>query len=366
MTIKFITAALGLLLLAPSCLFAVDFDIQFPPPCGPNGTPFGHVYIKILMDNNDRDREYFRLPLVIYSWGNTIDYVNYLDVNGYGSTESIRLLNGFEPGGFWESGVQIYESSMDGSLPDSFCFYAENSAEGDGWPQGLGLQEYITLNMNVDGTMWPYDFIGTICIDSTGFEDPYNWLWENPSPPFDGPYCVQLTKMCAMPPYIENCPQYLISISYRHQLHLTFTANDGEMSPITQWQTGGPGTITPISQISATYEYIPAPEDYWETLTVSICAATQWFSCPGASDCTFEIFVRGPVCGDANDDGKFDLLDILGIIGVLYSIPPDELDYDPMVVDVNSDMTINLLDILTMIDVLYGDPPTGSLNCTFE
>lgn len=363
---KCIIAVLGLLFLSPSCLFAVDFDVEFPPPCGPNGTYPGNIYIKILVDNNDLDRQYFRLPLVIYSWGNTIDHVIYLDVDGYGTTESINLLNGFEPGGFWETGVQIHESIMDGNLPDSFCFYVENSTPGDVWPQGLGSQEYIILNMNVDGTMWPYDFVGTICIDSTGFEDPYNWLWENPSPPFNGPFCVNLSIACAIPPTIIQCPTSLISTSYRKHLFLTFHALDHHESSVTEWEVYGPGTITPTSQFSATYEYIPVPEDYWDTLTVSICAATQWFpTCPGASDCTFEIYVRGPVCGDANDDGDFNLLDILYLISSIYDNPPGDINYDPQVVDVNSDGNINLIDVLLMIQNLYG-PGSVELNCTFD
>ncbi len=363
---KILSLIIALSILIPASIMAVDFEVEFPPPCGIYGTTAGFIPIKIYIDNNDLDRDYFRLPLVIYSPDNKINHIQYPNMSGgYGPHGSILFLNGFEPGGFWESGVQIQEGGWDGYLPDTICFYAENQVTGDNWPQGLGLQEYIDIFLYIQDLAEPYG-ANRLCIDSADMEDPYNWLWEEPSPPFGGPYCTNITWNCALPPYITNCPQSMITMSYRNSIYRAFEAQDGEYSPIIDWQLYGPGTLTPMGQYVAQYEYTPVFEDYGDTLEVGICAATQWFPCSlGAVSCSFEIYVRAPVCGDANNDAKFDLLDILGIIGVLYSVPPDELDYDPMVVDVNSDGSINLLDILTMIGALYNNPPS-QLNCTIE
>jgi len=63
------------------------------------------------------------------------------------------------------------------------------------------------------------------------------------------------------------------------------------------------------------------------------------------------------VCGDANGDGEFNLLDIIHLISYIYQTPagppPDPMGSG----DANADGDVNLLDILRMISHIYGNPP---------
>ncbi len=65
------------------------------------------------------------------------------------------------------------------------------------------------------------------------------------------------------------------------------------------------------------------------------------------------------ICGDANNDGNVNLLDILFLIANVYESGPDPIHFNAA--DVNSSGTLNLLDILAMIALLYGDGTP--LNC---
>ncbi|UCD16802.1 MAG: thrombospondin type 3 repeat-containing protein, partial [Candidatus Zixiibacteriota bacterium] len=67
------------------------------------------------------------------------------------------------------------------------------------------------------------------------------------------------------------------------------------------------------------------------------------------------------VCGDADNDGAVNLLDILYEIDLLYGSPPGPDPVHPNAADVNADSGINLLDVLALIDFLYGTE--APLNC---
>jgi C1A family cysteine protease len=61
------------------------------------------------------------------------------------------------------------------------------------------------------------------------------------------------------------------------------------------------------------------------------------------------------ICGDANDDGSVNIIDISYLIEYLYLSGPAPVAYNSG--DVNSDGTINILDISVMIDFLYNEGP---------
>ncbi len=65
------------------------------------------------------------------------------------------------------------------------------------------------------------------------------------------------------------------------------------------------------------------------------------------------------ICGDANNDGHVNLLDILFLISNIYEEGPDPLHFEAA--DVDSSGNLNLLDILKLIDNLYG--AGNPLNC---
>jgi len=62
------------------------------------------------------------------------------------------------------------------------------------------------------------------------------------------------------------------------------------------------------------------------------------------------------LCGDADNDGNVNLIDVLYLIDHLYGTPPGEPPMHWDVADVNNDGNIDLLDILYLIDFLYGIP----------
>jgi len=78
---------------------------------------------------------------------------------------------------------------------------------------------------------------------------------------------------------------------------------------------------------------------------------------------TFAVYISEGLCGDANNDGDINLLDILYLIDFLYGSPPgpapDPLDLG----DANADTAVNLLDVLYLIDFLYSSPPGPAPVC---
>ncbi len=69
------------------------------------------------------------------------------------------------------------------------------------------------------------------------------------------------------------------------------------------------------------------------------------------------IFDNGYVCGDADGNWVYNLLDIIYLIGYKYNDPPGPAPEPLLTGDANGDGSVNLLDILYMIKFLYDDPP---------
>jgi len=69
-------------------------------------------------------------------------------------------------------------------------------------------------------------------------------------------------------------------------------------------------------------------------------------------------------CGDVNDDGEVNLLDILYLISYVYVDPPGPAPDPLQSGDVNGgDGAVNLLDILHLISFIYGNPPGPGPDC---
>lgn len=71
--------------------------------------------------------------------------------------------------------------------------------------------------------------------------------------------------------------------------------------------------------------------------------------------------------GDANNDGLFNLLDILYLIAYKYNTPPGDAPtpYAVCSGDATGDCVVNLLDILYLISYKYDTPP-GPIPCSCE
>lgn len=77
----------------------------------------------------------------------------------------------------------------------------------------------------------------------------------------------------------------------------------------------------------------------------------------------FTITINPPLYapGDLNQDGNVNLLDILGLIGVIYEEAPEPAD--PNLGDVDHSCNLNLLDILYLIDFIYGEGTDPLMGC---
>ena len=156
------------------------------------GLPFN---VDIYMNNNDTClitnpvtgyRLGYSMPFAFFDTTGQITTISHIDVSGQGPTGNIEILNAFES--FWTMGWFITAWSYgDGTLPDSLNFTGIGFGTS-GWPYDLGEQHYIRFAFQIDN-------LGLFCIDSI---DPpgttYDWLLEDPSPDFNGPYCWQVVE----------------------------------------------------------------------------------------------------------------------------------------------------------------------------
>ncbi len=163
--------------------------------------------VDVYMNNDDSleiengYRVAYSTPFAFFSTDNSIQNITHIDVGGEGPTNNITLLNGFDE--FWDIYFEILGWSYDGNLPDSISI--TGIGLNAGWPFNLGEQLYIQFSFRINDT-------GTFCIDSIdGRTETYDWLFEPPSPDFNGPYCWTLICIdsdgdgfCDV---YDNCPE---------------------------------------------------------------------------------------------------------------------------------------------------------------
>jgi len=148
--------------------------------------PDTDLYFDIYMNNNDGFiRRGYSMPLVLFSPDSSINEIIHIDAGVAGPLGSIQLLNGFKDSTFWDVWNVIDTWSFDGLLPDTFC---HTTAGITGWPDTLDEQVYIRLAIRIEQE-------GLFCIDSTSRDTLFDWLFESPSPSFNGPYCWQVLQL---------------------------------------------------------------------------------------------------------------------------------------------------------------------------
>ncbi len=86
-------------------------------------------------------------------------------------------------------------------------------------------------------------------------------------------------------------------------------------------------------------------------------AEQQWSEFSGVRE-TYVLDINDFICGDVNETGTIDILDITFLINYLYKEGAAPVPYDAA--DVNSDMAVNLLDVTYLINHLYGSGPEPS------
>jgi hypothetical protein len=182
--------AVLLILFAGSTVHAMTIRAEASPAISPDTIAAGNfVTVDIYMNNDDGFIRYgVTTPFVFYSPDGSITNVVHKDIGGYGPSSSIWLDPAFVS--YFNLGQFFEELSWDGVLPDTLgtAYVGIN-----GMPSGLDEHLYIKFNFEISQT-------GTFCIDSCDHPNPaFDWMFEPPSPPFNGPYCWTVTEICYDP-----------------------------------------------------------------------------------------------------------------------------------------------------------------------
>jgi len=349
---KTIYYLLGMFLL---CAFGIQGATTIEPYVAPeyfysvNGTPTIRtdmpIKFEIQMSNDDGfTRQDVSIPLTFYVVGSDYDF-NPVDVGGYSSNGSVELLNGFEPGGFWDQGSGLTEFSWNGVFPEDICYNGSASA-GNGWGSGLGLQTYMAFNFEF---YVPWDNEIYFCIDSAGFGEGYEWLFEEPSPVFEGPFCYPVRLWYVEPVDFLNCPGFALQAIHSEAFDYYFQASDPEGDlPYNFVVIDGPGTI---DEHSGLWRYNPdvseAGDEYEVVVGVSTAGNPNEYT-----ECSFMVEVASAT-GDANTDRNVDILDVVDIINYLYKDNPRPWHFYHA--DVYGGGELNLLDAMQLINYLYKD-----------
>lgn len=330
------------------------------------GDPFT---VDIYMNHDDVDKRYgISMPFAFYSPDESISTAIHKDIGGVGPYGSALLMNGFEEGDFWSFFDSIYVWSWDGIMPDTINF---TGIGYPGWPPGLGEQVYIQLAFQIDTE-------GTFCIDSVSIPDQVNpgmfdWLFQEPSPPFNGPYCLTIY------------PEYICidsdGDSYGDPGHPENDCPDDNCPDIynpdqTDTDSDGVGDVCDnCSEIQNPDQQNSDEDEFGDACDNCIAVANpdqEDIDSDSVGDsCDNCIYAYNPdqldtngngtgdaceyVCGDADGNGAVNLLDITYLIDYLYRDGPPPEPFAAGDADGNGD--VNLLDITYLIDYLYKDGP---------
>jgi len=162
--------------------YAFSFRIEGNPEFGTDSLVPGEPFtLDFYMNNNDGiTRNYYSLPLVFYSPDESINEIIHRNIGGSGPTFSIEVENSFSQ--IWNIMNDWTGFSWGGNLPDTIHHMVISSV-GSGWESGLGEILCYRFALQIDES-------GKFCVDSADMPDPsYDWMWEDPSPNFNGPYC---------------------------------------------------------------------------------------------------------------------------------------------------------------------------------
>lgn len=202
--------------------------------------------IDINMDNSDQfDRVGMSIPLTFYMTGDVTTFTR--PDSGY------EGFNGFEEGSpWWGSWYAWTLIDWDGN-PDTINWTGAGSV---GIAAGTGMDLRFKFKFQV--AMVDTSHVSNICVDSCSIPGQvppgkYDWLFDEPSPPFGGPYCWNVKKMPNMNAEITNCPVAEVSLQWDDQYALTLTATEDEGdTPYTYHLASGVGELD-----GADYEYNP-------------------------------------------------------------------------------------------------------------
>lgn len=151
----------------------------------------GDFTLWILMTNDGETRYGFSIPLCFYSPDDDMADIIHRDIDGILSTKSFKE-HWSEVAVDWNVANEFLEFGWDGVLPDTFCHAAATTS---GWVPDTG---WLSVYEFAFTTVMVHDLPRTFCIDSTYIDPVNDWLWDDPSPNFNGPFCWEFGN----PPYL--------------------------------------------------------------------------------------------------------------------------------------------------------------------
>jgi len=301
-------------------------------------------------------------------------------------------LNKFVPSqflGFWDLFVAIYSETRDGVLPDRFSF--AGIANSIGYPPGLG--EIKILSWRAKTTA----MTGQLCIEQGNMDnDSYDWVFDEPIPTF-ATTCWEVSvnpndiDNDGIPNASDNCPDVYNpgqensdNDAYgnvcdpcpndpQNDIDQDGLCGDVDPCPLDpQNDIDGDGRCGNVDNCPTVYN--PDQKNTDGDSMGDACDPDD--DNDGVPDSTDNCpLVSNPdqtdsngngigdaceyVCGDANDDGKVNALDVTYIIVYLFKDGP--LPNHPAAADVNCNGHINILDVTFMINYLYKHGP--ALHC---
>jgi hypothetical protein len=161
----------------------------------------------------------------------------------------------------------------------------------------------------------------------------------------------------AAPPYFTNCPQDTL---YGRDFNVRLEANEDAANLPYSFGLIGPGVITPWGDYAVDWQYQPDPTVWSDTVPV-------WITLSGSEDpghfdtCYYATRTPFEGCGDNNNSGSFNILDVTYMIAYLYLGGPGF--WNDYAADVNCDGAINILDIWIIIFNLYQNDRWQPLAC---
>jgi len=159
------------------------------------------LVVELQLANNDGiDWCGFSMPLMFYGTGD-VTTVFWVDAGGT-QVPSIVRVNGFEPGGVWDTKNDLYTWGWDGNLPDTMNHSVLACISGDGWTAAdtdLLTRYEFHMNIPLAGAEE-----GEICLDSVYFESEpdFDWLFD-PAQNFGGPFCWPVAVVPNLAPVVD-------------------------------------------------------------------------------------------------------------------------------------------------------------------
>lgn len=203
----------------------------------PTIQPNQNFFVEIMMDNPDGfDRTGMSIPLTFYISGDLSSWTNI----GY------EGVNGFESSSTWWPLINIFSLfGWDGIIADTINWTGSGIS---GMPNGSPLLTRLKIEFNIAADVMQS---GVFCVDSCSIPDmepagKFDWLFEDPSPNFGGPYCWPVKSNCPVPEF-ANCPT--TDISHDFDTPFTYDFNTSNAAEPVFELVSGPGSINPSTGV---------------------------------------------------------------------------------------------------------------------